>query len=145
MNVLLHVFVCLCYMCLCWYVCVSHCALTSSKKADWIRLARITDNSQSGTEFLQRTDHSFTWLSLPELVEDTPNAKPNTSAANYLGLLIKCFVNKMPPRILTNAHHFAEHKVTSSNHCFYLNNRPKPKDIQFTMIENRDKQQILTS
>lgn len=72
--------VCLCYMCLCRYVCVtalcdSDCVLTSSKRADWIRLPIITHIL---FEFLQRTER-FTchFLSV-----DTPHVKASTRAAN---------------------------------------------------------------
>lgn len=41
-------------------------------------------------------------------------------------------------------HNFTNHKLTSANVLFYPINCSKPRDIQFTMIWNREKQQILS-
>lgn len=53
---------------------VSHCALSSSSRtADWIRLAWIIPNSQCSTEFLHRADHSFTFHFLNTRAAQKPN------------------------------------------------------------------------
>ncbi len=152
-RVFLRVFACLCYTCLCRYVgvsgvCVSHCVLTSSKTADWIRLARITHNSQRSTELLQRTDHSFTCHFLEHI--NIPQARVSTRAAHndcshfwsicfhFFGLLINSLV-KMPKKSYKNACrflYFFEHLVRWSNCWFVWATDQKPKIFNSQLGKN---------
>lgn len=119
---------------------VSHCALSSSSRtADWIRLAWIIPNSQCSTEFLHRADHSFTCHFL-----NTHAAQSPTTAIYFSTNDLVC---KMP-KLLNNTKNCLALSTGAQDDAFkllfFLTSSPKHKYIKCKMIQITKKTASLT-